>query len=158
MTKKTNDNMDQEKAELLADLQRTRADFENYRKNSLAQEARNIQLSEQKMISKLLPIIDDIDRATRSMPDKLDATFDKWREGFAKLPDGINKALAGLNIKKINSEVGELFDPEKHEAVAFDESADADSEGAEVVAEPLQNGYEYNGRVVRPAIVKVKRG
>jgi molecular chaperone GrpE len=141
-------------AELLTDLQRTRADFENYRRNVLAAEERSVFSAEKKLIVKLLPLIDDISRAVVAIPDKADTSFDKWAEGFAKLPAGLDKALGAIGVQKISSGVGEVFDPETQEAVAFDE----DGEGEEKIAEELQSGYQYKNQVIRPAMVKVKRG
>ncbi|MCL2085797.1 nucleotide exchange factor GrpE [Candidatus Saccharibacteria bacterium] len=145
----------QEKAELLADLQRTRADFENYRKNMQAAEARSVQLAESKLVMRLLPVLDDIDRAVNAMPQKGSQAFLKWLDGFSRLSGSLTSSLRGMGIEMINSSEGAAFNPDEHEAVSFDEGGEGENE---VVAEELQAGYKYRGQVVRPAMVKVKKG
>jgi len=142
-------------AELTELLQRTRADFENYRKNMSMQEERKIALAENKLVSKILPVLDDIERATNAMPEKTEATFDKWLEGFSKLSSSLQKSLSGVGIEKIDSSEGMIFNPDEQEAVSFEDEGEGENE---VVAEELQSGYKFNGDVVRPAMVKVKKG
>ena len=127
-------------AELLNDLQRTRADFENYRKQMDLQKAQTADFARQETVRKLLPLIDDIDRAIATYPDQLSA-----------LAKNLDKTLNDLKLEKIASAPGTEFNPEIHNAVMMEPG-----EGTtEVVAETLQTGYKYEGQVIKPAMVKV---
>lgn len=144
--------LEQQLAELTADLQRTRADFENYRKRSEADKAATYQHGQSAAILKLLPVIDNIERAVTYTPAEL--KDNKWALGIASLVKNLEKSLEGLNLKRINAKVGAKFDPELHEAIQFDEEAEGEHE---VIAEELQAGYTLSGRPIRHAMVKVTR-
>lgn len=143
--------IEQTNGELLLDLQRTRADFENYRKNVEADRLRVKHLAEESMIEKILPILDDLDLATNSAPSEL--VDNSWVQGVLNLNKKLDKELAKLNLQKIATQAGDEFNPELHDAVVVEEG---DGE-REVVAEVLRHGYLYDGQVLRPSVVKVKR-
>lgn len=144
--------LEQQVAELTADLQRTRADFENYRKRVEQEKVAAKEAGQASAILKLLPVIDTIERATGHMPDDLkDHT---WAQGIAGLVKNLDKALEGMNLRRIEAKPGDIFDPELHEAIQFDEDAAGDKE---VIAEELQAGYTLNGYPIRHAMVKVTR-
>ena len=126
--------------ELTNDLQRTRADFENYRKQIEAQKENEKKAARLATVYKVLPLIDDFDRAI--------ATY----EELLPLSKSLEKTLKDLGIEKIASAAGEAFNPDIHEAVM----AEGDGE-KEIVAETLRTGYYYDGEVLRPAMVKVVR-
>lgn len=127
-------------SELLADLQRTRADFENYRKQMDAQKAQATEYAKYETVKKVLPLLDDIDRAISATPE------------LAPLAKNLEKTLQELKLQKIDSAPNTEFNPDFHDAVMMEES-----EGdKEVIAETLRAGYLYNGAVIRPAMVKVK--
>ena len=128
--------------ELTQDLQRTRADFENFRKQVETQKTQAKQIEKLATIIRFLPLLDDIDRAVLTYPEQL-----------SPLAKSIDKLKKELLLEKINSEPGAEFNPDLHDAVMVEES---DGE-KEVIAETLRPGYYYNGEVVRPAMVKVKR-
>jgi len=141
-----------EVAELTVDLQRTRADFENYRKR-IEQEKQMARMSgEASAVLRLLPVIDNIERAVAHIPVEL--TDDKWAQGVAGLAKNLEKSLESMNLKRINAKPGAPFDPELHEAIQFDEDAEGENE---VVSEELQAGYTLNGQPIRHAMVKVTR-
>jgi molecular chaperone GrpE len=138
--------------ELTLDLQRTRADFENYRKRSESDKAAIYQQGQSATILKLLPVIDTIERAVAHMPKDLkDHT---WAQGIAGLVKNLDKSLTNLNLERVEAKPGTDFDPAFHEAIQFDEEADGDKE---VIADELQPGYLLNGIVIRHAMVKVTR-
>lgn len=152
MTKnKQQDDTDQV-AELTADLQRTRADFENYRKRVEAEKQAARASGQSSAILKLLPVIDTIDRGVAHMPQEL--TENAWAQGVAKLPKNLEKALEALGVTRIAASPGTAFNPELHEAIQFDEDAEGEKE---VVAEELQAGYMLNGTPLRHAMVRVTR-
>lgn len=138
--------------ELTADLQRTRADFENYRKRVELEKAAARDAGQASAILKLLPVIDTIERAVSHIPKNLKE--DKWAQGIVGLVKNLEKALEGLNLRRIDAKAGTEFNPDLHEAIQFDEDATGEKE---VIAEELQAGYLLNGRPVRHAMVKVTR-
>lgn len=126
--------------ELTADLQRTRADFENFRKQIEAQKMQEKEAVRFATICKILPILDDLDRA-----------FMSYKE-LEPLKKSLQKTLSELNLTKIDSAIGVEFDPDLHEAVS------AEGEGEkEVIIETLRPGYYYGKEILRPAMVKVGR-
>ena len=138
--------------ELTADLQRTRADFENYRKRVDVEKTTAREYGEASVILKILPIIDNINRAISYLPE--DLKDNAWAQGVNSLTKNVEKSLESLNVKKIDSSVGSEFNPDLQEAVQFEEDTEGDKE---VVAEELQAGYSYKGSVIRHAMVRVAR-
>lgn len=142
---------DQQKiAELTTDVQRTRADFENYRKRVEAEKVGAREAGQSHAILKLLPVIDNIERAIKYTPE--DLKDNAWVQSVSGLVKHLEKSLEALNLKRIDAAEGTAFDPEMHEAIQFDEDAKGETE---VVAEELQAGYTLNGKVIRHAMVKV---
>lgn len=149
---KKQEEIEQQLGELTLDLQRTRADFENYRKRAEADKAATYQHGQAAAILKLLPVIDNIERAIAHTPEEL--KDNKWAQGVATLVKNLEKSLESLNLKRIDSKAGDIFNPELHEAIQFDEDAEGEKE---VVAEELQAGYLLNGQPIRHAMVKVTK-
>ena len=144
--------LEQQVGELTQDLQRTRADFENYRKRSEADKAATYAHGQAAAILKLLPVIDNIERAIAYTPE--DLKDNKWVQGIASLVKNLEKSLEALNLKRIEAKPGADFNPELHEAIQFDEDAEGDKE---IIAEELQAGYTLSGQPIRHAMVKVTR-
>lgn len=138
--------------ELTADVQRTRADFENYRKRADSEKAAAREAGEATAILKLLPVIDNIERAITYMPDELKGN--QWADGVAGLVKNLDKSLQGLGLERIEAAPGTAFNPELHDAIQIDEDADGEKE---VISEVLQPGYRLHGRPIRHAMVKVTR-
>lgn len=128
--------------ELLNDLQRTRADFENYRKQVEIQKEQAKKIAVDSTVMKLLPLIDDMSRAIAANPETL-----------APVAKTLEKTMETLGLKKIETAEGTEFNPDLHDAISMDEG---DGE-KEVVAEELRPGYLYNNEVLRAAMVRVKR-
>lgn len=139
-------------SELTTDLQRLRADFENYRKRSDADKETAKEIGKSTAILKLLPIIDTIERATQHVPKEL--TDNNWAQGIIGLSKQLEKNLEALQLERIAATPGTSFDPELHEAVQFDDEAEGDTE---VIAAELQPGYLYGKNVIRHSMVKVTR-
>ena len=128
--------------ELTNDLQRTRADFENYRKQTEAQRLQAMATAKAATVKQFLPLLDDFERA-----------LTVYAEQLAPLSKSFEKTLAELKLTKIETTPGTEFNPDYHEAVSVE-----DGEGeVEVIAETLRPGYLYEGTVIRPAMVKVTR-
>lgn len=149
---KKQDELEQQLGELTLDLQRTRADFENYRKRVEQEKTAAREIGQATAILKLLPVIDNIERAIAHTPEEL--KDNKWAQGIASLVKNLEKSLEGLNLKRIDAKAGADFNPELHEAIQFDEDAEGEKE---VIAEELQAGYLLNGQPVRHAMVRVTR-
>lgn len=146
------EELQQQIADLTEDLQRTRADFENYRKRVETEKQAARDAGQAMAVLKLLPVIDNIERAIVHMPD--DLKDNKWAQSVAGLVKHLEKSLEGLNLKRIDASPGTTFNPELHEAIQVDEDAEGEQE---IVAEELQSGYLLGGRSIRPSMVKVTR-
>lgn len=127
--------------ELTSDLQRTRADFENYRKQVESQRTQAMSSAKSATVLKFLPLIDDFERALETYPEQL-----------TPLRKSFDKTLQTLGLTKINSEPGTEFNPDFHEAVSVVGDASGD---VELISETLRPGYLYDGSVIRAAMVKV---
>ena len=128
-------------AELTADLQRVQADFANYRKRALRDQEMAGERAKAVVVSQLLPVIDDLDRA-RSHGDL---------EGgpLKSVADKLAAALNGLGLVEFGTE-GEAFDPALHEAVQHE------GDGANpVLGHVMRKGYKLGEFVLRPAMVGV---
>lgn len=132
-------------------LLRLQADFENFRRRADRERAEAEVQIVGRILSDLLPVYDNLERAVRFMPTDGDAKA--WRVGIEMTLKGFNEALTRVGVEAIPT-VGEIFDPRVHEAVQQVES-DFD-EG--VVAEELQKGFRWRERVLRAAMVKVSVG
>jgi molecular chaperone GrpE len=149
---KKQEELEQQVGELTQDLQRTRADFENYRKRVEQEKTAAREAGQASAILKLLPVIDNIERAIVYTPEEL--KDNKWAQGIAGLVKNLEKTLESLNLKRIDATKGIPFNPELHEAIQFDEDATGDTE---VIADELQAGYTLNGHPIRHAMVRVTR-
>ena len=147
----TINQLNADKTNLINDLQRTRADFENYRKHTDEDIERASQRATEKVIKKLLPVIDILDSATATAPDEL--KDNDWAKGVLQAHKNVVKLMNELKIAPIETKPGDKFDHNIHQAVAME---DGDGE-TEVVADVLRQGYTYDGRVLRPTMVKVTR-
>lgn len=145
-------DLEQQIADLTFDVQRTRADFENYRKRTEQEKQAARDAGKVATISKLLPIVDTIERATVHMPS--DLAENKWAQGIAGLSKNLAKMLEDLQLVRIKVQPGDVFNPDLHEAVQFDEDATGEHE---VIADELQAGYLLDGKPIRHAMVKVTR-
>lgn len=126
--------------ELTNDLQRTRADFENYRKQVEQQKANERRATKLATVNKMLPLLDDIDRAIRSYAELL------------PLAKSLEKTMGELGLSRVKAEAGVVFNPDLHEAVMVEGEGEK-----EIIGECLRAGYYYEGEVLRPAMVKVKK-
>lgn len=149
---KKQDELEQQVAELTLDLQRTRADFENYRKRVEAEKEMARGSGRAGAILKLLPVVDNIERAIAHLPE--DLKNNPWAMSVAKLSKNLEKSLADMGVERIEAAQGSVFNPDLHDAVQFDEDAEGENE---VIAEELQPGYKVDGVVMRPSMVKVTR-
>lgn len=123
-------------------LRRNQADFENYRKRMAKQAADDAWRAAESLVDKLLPVLDACDGAIQHGASEVGPVF-------ASLLGTLEKEGLG----RIDP-AGEVFDPNQHEAVLHEAAAEGD-EGT-VVSDVLRPGYSWKGRIVRPAMVKVR--
>ena len=126
--------------ELTNDLQRTRADFENFRKQVEVQKENERKTTRLATVYKMLPLLDDLDRAIGAYVE------------LKPLEKSLSKTLGELKLAKIASGQGVEFNPDLHDAVMVEGEGEK-----EVIAETLRPGYYYEGEVLRPAMVIVKK-
>lgn len=126
--------------ELTNDLQRTRADFENFRKQVEIQKENEKKATRLATVYKMLPLLDDLDRAIASYNELL------------PLQKSLEKTVRELGLSKIDSSEGAEFNPDLHNAVMVEGDGEK-----EVIAETMRSGYYYDGEVLREAMVKVKK-
>jgi molecular chaperone GrpE len=148
---KKHEEFEQKVSELTQDLQRVRADFENYRKRAEVEKEMARATGKVQAIMKLLPVIDTIERAVAHTPK--DLKDNKWAQGIAGLVKNLEKSLESLHLTRIDASPGAVFNPELHEAIQM-EDGDGDHE---VIVEELQPGYKLGGDVIRHSMVKVTR-
>lgn len=145
-----------EKAELQAQLEeeqnkylRLLADYDNFKRRTKKDQELAKQFRSQSLLTDLLPVMDNFDRALAVEAKSEESA--SLLKGLEMVKKSLADAVAAEGLKEIKA-VGEPFDPHFHQAVM--QESDADSEPGTVLQE-LQKGYTLNGRVLRPAMVKV---
>jgi molecular chaperone GrpE len=136
----------------LNDLRRLQAEFDNYRKRMLREQTVRVASASQALVSKLLPVLDNFELAISHAEQSQD--FDRGMlKGIEMAVGALQAVLRGEGLSRIEAE-GKPFDPERHEAVIA-----VEEEGAEpgTVVDVVRTGYELQGKVLRPAMVKVAR-
>jgi molecular chaperone GrpE len=141
--------------EYLALAQRTKADFENYRKRATRETAAAQERGAAKLALALLPAIDNLDRALAHADEVVAAAGGNGAEslvaGIKHVHADVIAALGNVGIERYSPE-GEPFDPQFHEAVA---QQPVEGAAPGVVVEVYQRGYRMGENVVRPARVVV---
>jgi molecular chaperone GrpE len=128
-----------ERDDYLDALKRLQADFENYKKRILKQQTEHLERASESLVEKLLPVLDTFDLARRH-----------GGEGLDQVQGQLMAALEKEGLERIDP-LDKPFDPNESEAVAHEEG-----DGGPVVSEVMRTGYRFKGRLLRPAMVKVK--
>jgi molecular chaperone GrpE len=139
-------------AEYLDGWQRARAELANARKRFAKERSEAGQLANGSLIRKILPALDDLDRAMKTVPD--DLRQHTWADGVALIQRKFQAVLEAEGVKPIEVKPGDLFDPAWHEAITHEENPDR--QAGEIIAE-VQKGYKFGGEVLRPALVRVAK-
>jgi len=129
-------------ASLTADLQRLQAEYSNYRKRVERDRAVAGEIAVAAVLSELLSTLDDIDRA---------AQHGELTGGFKSVADQLIATTTKLGLEKYGND-GDEFDPQIHEALMHETSADV---AVATASKILQPGYKFKERVLRPARVAV---
>ncbi|HCX9062259.1 TPA: nucleotide exchange factor GrpE [Staphylococcus aureus] len=127
------------------------AEFENYKRRIQKENEINKTYQAQRVLTDILPAIDNIERALRIEGD--DETFKSLQKGVQMVHESLINALKDNGLEVIKTE-GEAFDPNIHQAVVQDDNPDFES--GEITQE-LQKGYKLKDRVLRPSMVKVNQ-
>lgn len=137
--------------ENLSGWKRTQADFENFRRRKESESGDLIAIGKHKAFSQFLPAIDSLSQALAYAPKVEDESYNRWKNGLDGIVKQLDAALAEAGIKKIEA-LGKPFDPNLHEAVR-----EIPGEEDGLVAEQYQQGYEMDGRVIRPSQVAISK-
>jgi molecular chaperone GrpE len=143
--------LEAEKAELTATMQRRQADFENYKKRVEKESSQARHRGVESVVEPLLGVLDGFDRA---LAGNHDPAYAEYRKGFELIRGQIWNILSKQGVQRVDS-VGKEFDPNLHHAIEKVETADH-AEG--IVVDELAPGYMFQGRVLRPAMVRVATG
>ena len=144
------DRLAGENEELKNRLLRRQADFENFRRRVERERAELAEFAGMETIRALLPILDDFERALRATP-ALDGPAAEYARGVEIIYQRFFETLRKLGLEPIES-AGRPFDPNIHHAVETVSSADTEEP---IVVEEYQRGYNFKGKPLRPAMVKV---
>ena len=135
-----------EKNDLYDRLLRRQAEFENYRKRTEREKAEFFEYAGMETARVLVPILDDFERALKV--ECLDTEYSKGMEMiYGRLLDGLKK----MGLEPVES-IGAKFDPNVHHAI--DREVSTEAEDQTILAE-YQRGYNFKGKSLRPAMVKV---
>jgi molecular chaperone GrpE len=140
-----------EAAGYLDDLQRLKAEFDNYRKRIVKEQTGLVERASAGLLYRLLPVLDNFELAVASAEESRE--FDRMLKGIEMVFGELKEVLNAEGLSAIAAK-GRAFDPNYHEAAL---TVDGEDDGEPYVAEELRSGYTYKGRVLRPSMVKVAR-
>ena len=131
-------------------LQRERAEFTNFKRRTAEERERAMGLAGVDLITKVLNLADDFDRAIEARPASI--AEDPWFEGIAAIDRKLRILLESEGVTAIDASPGRPFDPREHEAITNVSGTDR-PEGE--IVEEIRHGYRLRDRVIRPALVTV---
>jgi molecular chaperone GrpE len=141
------DHLLEEKNDLLDRLLRRQAEFDNFRRRAERERADVLEYANTETVRSILPILDDFERAL-----KVETTGSKeYARGMELIHQRLSDALKKLGLEPISAK-GLKFDPHVHHAV---EMTETDQVEDHTILEEYQRGYNFRGRMLRPAMVKV---
>jgi molecular chaperone GrpE len=146
---------EQLKAQVVENLdgwQRARAEFANYKRRVEAERAELTASAGAEALKRVLPAVDDFERAIQTLPD--DLKDHPWVNGVLMVQRKLNAALEQSGITPLATNPGDPFDPNVHEAITHE---DSDQFGSEQIIGEVQRGYKIGDRILRPALVRVAR-
>jgi molecular chaperone GrpE len=145
------DNLQAQKDELFAKLQRVSADYANYQKRSAKQISESIVYEKELIIKSILPVLDNLEHTLGSAEGT--EGIENLRKGVKIICDQMLSILKGYGIEQIDC-VGQKFDPSCHEAIM--QRTEPGREDA-VILEEFQKGYRLGEKVLRPGKVIVNK-
>lgn len=145
--------LNKEKEEAITKAQYAQAELINYRKRKDEEISVYKKYCNQDLITELIPVIDNFERAISLDDNNLDDELSKFLHGFKMMYANLSEIMKKFGVEEI-SRSGEVFDPKLEEALMTDNIEDMDDE---VVTEVLLKGYKLYDRVIRPASVKINK-
>ena len=140
-----------ENREYLTGWQRAKADLINARKRDEADRAEFIKFANEQLIYDLIPVLDHWDMAL-SHKESWERADKNWRVGVESIFAQLKKALTDNGLVEIDP-IGEKFDHAKHEAISYEPVGEEKQD--QIILLVIQKGYLYNGKILKPAKVKV---
>ena len=134
-------------------LLRTTADLENFKKRAARERQEAIKFANGSLLEKLIPALDNLEMALAAANNAESHSTESLKTGIAMIYNQLKAALADTGLEEIDA-TNQPFDPNLHEAVSHQESADV-PEGQ--VLQQLRKGYKLRERLIRPATVVVAR-
>ena len=141
-----------EKADYLANWQKERADFINYKKGEDERKRQTLDFAREQFVEELLPVLDGYDMAFANK-EAWEKVEKNWRMGVEYIHQQLLKVLADNGISEINAHVGDKPDSNLHDMI--ENVATDDEKKDHTIAQVMQKGYKMRERVLRPARVKV---
>lgn len=139
--------------EYLAGLQRERAEFLNFKRRTAEEREAMLGLAAEALLSKVLALADDFDRAIEARP--ADLADHPWVEGIVAIDRKLRALLESEGVRPIEAGPGTRFDPREHDAIMNVPAPDR-AEGE--IVEEIRRGYRLRDRILRPALVAVATG
>lgn len=143
--------LQEENQALLEKVKLAQAEVVNYRKRKDEETQNMLKFANQDLIIELINVADNFERAIKLDDNDLTDELSKFLDGFKMMYANLMEILKKFGVEEINR-VGEVFDPNLEQALMTDSIEEMDDD---VVTEVLLKGYKLNGRVIRPASVKV---
>lgn len=137
--------------EYLSGWQRARADYENLQKETAKKTEALGNFIKANLLLEILPIYDDYKLALQHLPQEHQAT--KWASGFFHIKKEFEQFLKSAEVEEIKT-IGQQFNPELHEAVSSEASAEATGQ----IIKEIRAGYQFKDEVIRPSQVVVSQG
>lgn len=147
--KEKKDPRDEKIEELTDRLQRSMAEFDNFRKRTEKEKTAMFEIGAKDMVERILPVVDSMERGLAAIPEEDKGS--PFAEGMDKIYRQLMKTLEEAGVKPIEA-LGKPFDPNFHNAVMHIED---ESLGENIVSQELQKGYTYRDTVVRHSMVQV---
>ena len=141
----------EENATLNDKVLRINAELQNIKRRNSEEISRLMKYDGETFIKKLLPVIDNFERAINMDDDNLEDEISKFLSGFKMIYSNLKNILDEMEIKEIEC-IGKPFDSMNMEAVLTDHD---ETKEENIVLDCLQKGYTYKDKVIRPAMVKV---
>jgi molecular chaperone GrpE len=138
--------LEAEKADLQDRLLRRQAEFENFRRRADRERSEFLQYAGMEIVRDILPVVDDFERAL-----KVESADNNYRKGVELIYQRLTDALKKVGLEPIEA-AGKIFDPNVHQAVDRVETRNVEDQ---TVLEEYQRGYNFKGKLLRPAMVKV---
>ena len=140
------DQLASDKADLQDRLLRVHAEFDNFRRRAERERSDYLQYAAGDLVREILPALDDFERAL-----KTETADREYAKGVELIYQRLSEILKRMGLEPVEA-LGKRFDPMRHQAVQREETSEADDQ---TVLDEFQKGYNFRGKLLRPAMVKV---